>query len=417
MLLLLEAPIGYAIILAVVTAMVLATGGLPLEALPQQLVSGVDSFPLLAIPLFILAGEIMNHAGITRRLVNLAAALVGNLRGGLAQIGILSNLFMSGISGSGLADATATGAVLIPAMRSAGYHPAFSAAVLGSAAMLGPIVPPSLLLVVYGSIAGVSIGQLFLGGVIPGLVTTVILMLATAWLAWRYSLPATNRFDIQAVWRALLDAVPALLMPLLIIGGILSGVFTATEAASVAVVYALVVGLVARELDWRQLPGIFIRAAITSAAVCFIVAASNPLNWVLAWEQVPEKLFRALGALAKSPWLLLLVVNVAIFILGLPLDGAPLIIITAPVLLPLVREAGIDLVHFGVILAFNVMMGSLTPPVGPTMFALCRLADVTVGEFVRAWWPYCVILVFTLLLITYIPQIVVWLPYLLLPNG
>jgi len=396
-------------------AALLVKGGIPLEALPQRLVGGVDSFPLLALPFFVLAGNLMNAGGITKRLIHFAESIVGSVRGGLAHISIVTNIFMAGVSGSGLADAAATGQVLIPMMREYGYRPAFAAAVVGSAAVIGPIIPPSIPMVIYGSIAGVSVGKLFLGGVIPGIFTGLVLMALTYWFALKYNLPFSPKTSLSRIGRSFVTSLPALIMPLLIVGGILSGAMTPTESAAVAAFYALLIGFfVYKELTVSKLPKVLVESALTTGAVSFIIAASSPFGWVIAWEQGPAKLLELMQPFASSPLLIFAAVNILLLIMGCLVEGSAIIIIMTPVLLPLMTKFGMDPVQFGVVLAFNTMIGTLTPPLGVIMFAMARIAKVRIDEFMRESWPYMAVLVLVLAVMTYVPGLIMWLPNLLM---
>jgi len=407
-------PIAYGMALGAVAAL-LVKGGIPLEALPQRLVGGVDSFPLLALPFFVLAGNLMNAGGITKRLIHFAESIVGSVRGGLAHISIVTNIFMAGVSGSGLADAAATGQVLIPMMREYGYRPAFAAAVVGSAAVIGPIIPPSIPMVIYGSIAGVSVGKLFLGGVIPGIFTGLVLMALTYWFALKYNLPFSPKTSLSRIGRSFVTSLPALIMPLLIVGGILSGAMTPTESAAVAAFYALLIGFfVYKELTVSKLPKVLVESALTTGAVSFIIAASSPFGWVIAWEQGPAKLLELMQPFASSPLLIFAAVNILLLIMGCLVEGSAIIIIMTPVLLPLMTKFGMDPVQFGVVLAFNTMIGTLTPPLGVIMFAMARIAKVRIDEFMRESWPYMAVLVLVLAVMTYVPGLIMWLPNLLM---
>jgi tripartite ATP-independent transporter DctM subunit len=375
----------------------------------------MDSFLLLAIPFFLLAGGLMNAGGVTARLVDFATTLVGHVHGGLGHVTVVANVIMSGMSGSAAADAAATGAVLIPSMVRQGYAPGFAAAISAAAACIGPIIPPSIAFVIFGSLTGVSVGRLFVAGFVPGLLMGLYLMVACYLVARaRGYAAATRRATAAEVWRSLLRAGPAMLTPVVVLGGIVAGVVTPTEAAAVAVLYSLVLGLVYRELRWRAVPGLLTEVVVTTSVVYLLLGVFNLLGWVLAVEQIPQALAGGFLALTDQPWLVLLVINVVLFVLGIPIEPVPLMVILGPMLVPIVAKYGIDPVHFGVVFVFNVVLGVITPPVGTNMFITCSIANCSVGAFTRESWPFIAALVLLLLLITYVPAITLFLPGLLL---
>jgi tripartite ATP-independent transporter DctM subunit len=413
-LILLNVPIAFAMAISTL-AVQFASGVISPQVLLQRMVGGVDFFPLQAIPFFMLAGSLMNAGGITPRLVTVSQALVGHLRGGLAQVTIVTNMFMAGISGSGSADAAATGAVLIPAMIRAGYSPRFAAVVTGAAATMGPIIPPSIIFVVYGSLANVSIGRLFVAGIVPGVIVGLSLMGLVYWLAKRRGFRRESRATVGQFLRSLWMAGPAVLMPVLIVLGIVLGFATATELAAFASVYAWVVGMfVFKELKWRDLPKILRETVLATATVMFIIAAASPFAWIVAWEQIPKLITDYLMAWTQSPWALLLIVNVVLLILGCLMEGIAITIILVPILVPLLIQAGIDLVHFGVLFTVNIMIGTLTPPVGVQIYITSAIARISVTEFCRDLGPFLAILILVLLLVTYIPALTLTLPGLLM---
>lgn len=414
-LMILGMPIAFAMIVSSLAA-ILYQGNLPVTALPQRLVVGLDSFPLLAIPFFVLAGNLMHGGGITRRLIRLSNALVGHIRGSLAHVTIMTNIFMSGVSGSAVADAAATGSAMIPAMEEQGYGRGFAAAITGAAANIGPIIPPSIPMVIYGSIAGVSIGQLFLGGVIPGLLFGSFLALFTYFIAKKRGYGAQQRATAREMLIAVKDAAFALVMPAIIVVGILSGAFTPTESAVVAAVYAFVVGMfIYKELKWADLPLRLRETVTTTAVVALIIGASAPFGWILAWEQGPQKVLALFEGLMDRPWMVLLILNILLLLLGCFLEGIAIIIITTPVIMPLLAAMGIDPVLFGVVLTLNIMMGTITPPVGVVMYVVCGISRCTIPQFVREVWPFMIALTAVIFLATYIPNMVLWLPRLLMP--
>jgi C4-dicarboxylate transporter DctM subunit len=390
---------------------------IPLEVIAQRFVTGVDSFPLLAVPFFILAGALMNTGGTTQRLVRLANVLVGRFTGGLGHVNVVSNMIMAGMSGSAAADAAGTGSVLIPAMARAGYSRPFAAALTAAASTIGPIIPPSIPFVVFGVLASVSIGRLFLGGAIPGLLMGLYLMAAVYIIARRRGYARGAKPTGGEVWTAFRDALPALMLPAIIVWGIAGGVVTPTEASVLAVLYALFLGTVVyRELSWDSTFAIFGEAAMTTATVMFIVAASALLAWVLTREQAGPQLVRLVTSVSTDPFIVLLVLNVILLILGCFLETLSLMILLVPVLMPLIKTLGIDPVHFGVMFTLNLMIGLITPPVGMSMFITCRIAGIQVAEFAREIWPFVIALVGVLLVVTYFPSVVLFLPNLVMGN-
>lgn len=390
---------------------------IPLEVIAQRFVTGVDSFPLLAVPFFILAGALMNTGGTTQRLVRLANVLVGRFTGGLGHVNVVSNMIMAGMSGSAAADAAGTGSVLIPAMARAGYSRPFAAALTAAASTIGPIIPPSIPFVVFGVLASVSIGRLFLGGAIPGVLMGLYLMAAVYIIARRRGYARGAKPTGGEVWSAFRDALPALMLPAIIVWGIAGGVVTPTEASVLAVLYALFLGTVVyRELTWDSTYAIFGEAAMTTATVMFIVAASALLAWVLTREQAGPQLVRLVTSVSTDPFMVLLVLNVILLVLGCFLETLSLMILLVPVLMPLIKTLGIDPVHFGVMFTLNLMIGLITPPVGMSMFITCRIAGIQVAEFAREIWPFVIALVGVLLVVTYFPSVVLFLPNLVMGN-
>ncbi|WP_347551425.1 TRAP transporter large permease [Pseudalkalibacillus hwajinpoensis] len=390
-------------------------GSIPLEVLPQRLSLGLDSFPLLAIPLFIFAGTLMEAGGITKRLIQFAEALVGHIRGSLAHVTVVSNVFMSGVSGSGVADAAATGSALIPAMVKRGYGKGFASAILAASATVGPIIPPSIPMIIFGSFAGVSIGKLFLGGVIPGIIMSSSLMIISYFIAKKRNYEKRQRASLLVVFKAFLDAFWALLMPLIILVGIFTGFFTATESAVIAVIYSLIIGLfVYKDLKISELPRKILDAVLMTAAVGIIIAASAPFAWYMAFEQGPQQLLDFFQSITTSPTIILLFLMAILLVLGCFLDGTAIIIITTPVILPILMQFGIDPLHYGVILAINVMIGTITPPVGVIMYVATGIAKANIFEFTKEVMPFLLTLLVLLLTFMLVPGIVTFLPNLLM---
>ena len=403
-------PIAVAMGMASVAALTIATD-LPIVAVGQRMLVILDSFPFLALPFFILAGLFMEQGGITRRLVDFAAIFVGRITGGLAQVLIGSNLVISGTSGSAVADCAATGTVLIPAMAKAGYSRAFAAALTSAAATAGPLIPPSIMFVLYGAIASVSIGQLFIAGVVPGLIVGVYLSVAAYVISKQRGYPKLSPVTLAEAARTTIKAMPALLMPIVVLGGIIGGVFTPTEAGAIAAVYGFLVSMfVYKEMKWSQLSGMLVSAGVMTAAVMLIVSAASLFSWLLTRERAPDMLTGALTSLTSNPVVFLLLVNILLLVLGSFLEAVSLLIMITPIMAPLALAYGIDPIHFGVVLVLNLTIGLNTPPVGMNMFIVCAISKITVGEYTREALPFLFALVLVLLLITYVPQTVLWLP-------
>jgi len=411
----LNMPVAFALAGASLVFILCSGGALSLEVLPQKMASGADSFPLLAVPFFVLAGALMNTGGITQRLVRFANVLVGHIRGGLAHVVVVTNMIMAGISGSALADAVGTGAILIPAMQRSGYSTPFAAAITGAAGTIGPIIPPSIPFVIVGSITGVSIGRLFLGGAVPGILMGFYLMVFAYCIALRRNYPRGERARMGEVARAFVDASLAIVMPIIILGGILAGVCTPTEAAVVASVYALVVGaFVYRELAWADLPKVLVDTVLVTASLLLIISAASPFAVILTWQGAARLLTDALLGVTRDPFVMLLGINVVLLILGCFMEGLSLIIILVPIILPLVTALGVDPVHFCVLFVLNTTIGTITPPFGVIMFAMIALAKTTMAAFSREAWPFITALVLVLLTITVFPPLVTWLPSVLM---
>jgi len=414
LLLALEFPVAIAMTGASV-AYLLLRGDIPLVVVAQRVTVGVDSFVLLAIPFFFLAGELMNRGGITQRLVDLAQALVGGVRGGLGHVTVVTNMIMAGMSGSAVADAAGTGAVLIPAMEQAGYPKTFSAALVGAASTIGPVIPPSIPFVIYGGITGVSVGRLFLGGVVPGVLMGVFLMGAVYMVAKRRGYRAEGWLTLSEALHSTWRAIPVMLFPVIILGGIFSGIVTPTEAAVVAVVYAVLLStLFYRELSLDNLFSILAAVAGNTAKITFIIASAGLYGWLLAREGVPQQLTELFLSISREPWVILLMVNVLLLILGCLMETTALLVILTPVLMDLITRVGIDPVHFGVVLTLNLMIGLLTPPVGMTLYVMVSLTGISVTDFTRECGIFMVALVVVLGLITYVPKLVIFLPQLVM---
>lgn len=413
--LLLGSPIAIGLALASIVGILVAH--VPLTVVAQRMFVSIDSFPLLAIPFFMLAGELMIEGGAAQRLTNFAYAIVGRMKGGLAQVSTLSAMMFAGISGSGAADTAAVGKAMIPAMQLKGYDRGFAASTVASAGALGIVIPPSIPMIIYGVTTGASIGALFMAGVIPGILMGFSIMLLNYWISKKRGYgSALKRITWVERGKALRDGLWALLLPVIIIGGIKGGYFTPTESAAVASLYAFLIGMfVYRELKWKHLPQIFIRAALTTAMVVFIIAAANLFGWILTYDQLPRSLANTILHISTNPYVILLLINIVLFIAGCFLNASAAITILAPMFLPMTTAAGIDPVFFGVVMVINLAVGMITPPVGLDLFIVQGIAEIPFVELIRSIIPFIVVLVVDLLLITYIEPISMWLPRMLGP--
>ena len=391
------------------------TQEIPDFAILHRMVNGVDSFPLLAVPFFILAGNIMNAAGLTNHIFGFARALVGWLPGGLGHVNIGASIIFSGMSGAAVADAGGLGTIEIKAMSDAGYDTDFSVAVTASSATIGPIIPPSLPMVIFGVLASESIGQLFIAGFIPGLLMGAALMIMVAIYAHRRHYPRDAGFSVRELGRSFLVGLPSLFTPVIIIGGIATGIFTPTEAAIAAVFYGLFLGLVVyRSLSFRDLVQVSMETVETTAIILLIVAGASIFAWILTENQITERFAAVILNLSRNKIVVLLLMNAILFVVGFFMETIAAITILVPVLLPIAVEVGVDPVHFGVIMVLNLMIGLLTPPVGMVLYVLSRVAKVPFERCASATLPFLIPLVIVLLLVTFIPQISMWLPTMLL---
>ena len=405
-------PIAFCLGISTTLTMLLSADGLAaVTAVAQRMATGVDSFTLLAIPFFVLAGQLMNQGGIARRLVDFAKAMLGMLPGALAFVNVLAAMLFGAVSGSAVAAASAVGGFMGPQMKKEGYDKNFSAAVNITSASTGLIIPPSNVLIVYSLAAGgVSIGALFLAGYLPGLLVGLSLMVVAAIWAYRYDYPTSDRVSLStALWR-FVEAIPSLFMLVVVIGGIVAGIFTATEAAAVAVLYAFLLALVYREIDWADLHAVLLDTVNTSAIVLLLVGASIAMSWVLSYEQIPQGVAASLVALTDSTWGLLLIINILLLVVGTFMDITPAVLIFTPIFLPIVTELGIDPIHFGIIIVLNLCVGICTPPVGTVLFVGAAVGDTTISRLIRPLLPLYAAMVVALLLVTYLPFLSMWLP-------
>jgi tripartite ATP-independent transporter DctM subunit len=406
-------PIAFALGLGSWMSMIV-WGKVPLYLIPQRMFTGVDSFVLMAIPFFMVAGELMGSTGILDRLLKFADALVGHIRGGLAHVNIVASMIFAGISGSAVADASALGAALVPAMREK-YDVDFGAGVVASAATIGPIIPPSIPMIIYATAtSGISIAGLFLAGVIPGIMMGLGMMAIAYFIARKRGYPIRGgRLTLQDLVHRLIRVIPALLMPIIVLGGILGGIFTPTEAGAIAVVYAVGVGLtVTRELKLRDIPPALLRAGITTSVVFILIATANGVSWLLTTQQVPQLVSAYLKSISTSPEVFLLVVNLFLFVVGCLMETTAALIMLVPILAPIATSYGVDPLHFGFIVVMNLVIGLLTPPVGVCLFVACGIAEISLERIVKAVWPFLVWQIIVLFLVTYISPLALWVPRL-----
>jgi tripartite ATP-independent transporter DctM subunit len=380
--------------------------------------AGVDSFPMMAIPFFMLAGALMDTGGISSRLVRFSNYLVGWIQGGLAHVAIVAAMFFAGITGSAVADTTAIGSALVPLMNKRGFPKLFSASVVAAAGVVGPIIPPSIPMVIYGVMAGVSVGALFMGGFIPGFLMALGLMFVAYVKAKRNGYPReTVRPTGKEFLQATVSAMGAIFMPLIILGGIFGGVFTATEAAVVATIYAFVMGkFVYKELAWSHLPTIMYKGGLNTAMVLIIVGVANLVGYIMAIERIPLLVAELFLGITDNKWVMMLLINILLLIVGCFIDGASALIIFTPVLLPLIYKLGIDPIYFGVVMTVNLMIGTITPPVGVCLYVACGISDVRLDQISKAVIPFLLIEIAVLFLITYVPDIIMFLPRLFGPK-
>lgn len=412
----LRVPIGFALIAAVLVAL-LAGGGTDPAVVPLQLFSGAAKFPLLAIPLFILAGGMMNSSGISLRIINLASAIVGHIKGGLAMVNVLDSMFFAEISGSAVADVAALGSIIIPAMVKKGYAPAFTAALTSVTASLAIIIPPSIPMILYAVIAGTSVTRLFLTGFAPGVIGGLLMMAVVYYKARRYGFPVEDAFSLRRLAVAFREASWTLVLPVIILGGMFGGIVTATEAAGLAVLGAFIIGtFIYREMDFRQLWGVTLDGVVQTASVMLIVAASAVLGWYLTNEQVPQRFAQAILGVTTDRILVLLFLNIFLLIAGMFLHSAAAILLIVPIVMPLIRQVGVDPTHFGIIVTLNLAIGQQTPPVASVLLATCAISKQPVGKVFREAIPFIVVLLIVLALVTYVPAIPLFLPNLLQPR-
>lgn len=417
-LMLVGVPVALALGAACAAYMIFTGNTSLLLAFPQRMVAGVNVFVLLTIPLFILAGNMMNAGGITDRIVACARALVGHIRGGLSLVNVVASMFFSGVSGAATADSSALGTVLIPAMVKEGYDKAYAAALTAVSSVIGPIIPPSIAMIIYGVLSGTSIAKLFLAGVVPGLMLGFGLMLYAWYIAKKRGYPIEPRAPWGHRAVAVGRAFPALMLPVIILGGILSGMFTPTESAAVAVIYAFLISMFFyRTLKLRELSKPLGDAVILTSGIMLIVAMASMVSFVFAFDQIPSRIAQSMLSVSKDPIVLLLMINVFLLLLGLFLEPLSAMILSLPVLLKVIVLIGIDPIHFGVIVVLNLVIGLATPPVGLCLFIVCAIGKVSLEKVSRASLPMLGICLFVLLLVTFVPEIVLFVPSLFSTTG
>ena len=414
--LLLGVPIAYSIGLATLATMLVTMGTWPaLTTQAQRIATGLDSFALLAIPFFILAGQIMNRGGMARRLIDFARALLGLLPGALAHVNILASMLFGAISGSAVAAASAVGGIMTPQMEKDGYERNYSAAVNITSATTGLLIPPSNILIVYSlASGGVSIAALFLAGYLPGILVGLSLMAVAGVIALRRKYGAAQTINVRQILWKFLDAIPSLTLLIVVMGGIVAGFFTATEAAAVAVLYALILALIYREISFRDLPRILIDASGTTAVVLLLVATSVGMSWIMAYVNIPQQLTASLLTLTDNGIVILLLINVILLCVGIFMDITPAVLIFTPIFLPIAITLGIDPIHFGIIMVLNLCIGLCTPPVGSVLFVGVGVAGTRISRVTRPLMPFFIAMIIALMVVTYVPDLSLWLPNLFL---
>lgn len=414
LLLLIGVPIAFCIGIATLLTMLVSIPFEPaITTISQRMATGLDSFTLLAIPFFILAGQIMNQGGIARRLIDFAKSIVGMLPGGLAYVQVISAMLFGSISGSAVATASAIGGFMGPQMEKEGYDKPFSTALNIASSTTGLIIPPSNILIVYSlASGGVSIAALFLAGYLPGLLVGLSLMFVSGYFAIKRKYPISGKVSFKVVLKRFFDAIPSLFLIILVIGGIIAGVFTATEASAIAVVYALILGFAYKNLNPKQLKEVFLSSCNITAIVALLIATSMAMSWIMSYENIPVYVSETLIALSDNPFVILVIINIILLTVGVFMDMTPAVLIFTPIFLPLVADLGMDPVHFGIVMILNLCVGLTTPPVGSVLFVGCGISDISITEVIRPLVPLYVAMVISLFLVTYFESISLFLPNL-----
>ena len=407
-------PVAWSIAISSLLTMLVSIPAIPaFTTVSQRMATGLDSFALLAIPFFILSGELMNKGGIAHRLIAFAKTLVGSLPGGLALINVIAAMLMGAIAGSAMASASAMGSILGPEMEKEGYSKEFGAAVNITSATTGLVIPPSNVLIVYSlASGGASIAALFLAGYIPGILTGLFLMIVASVWAKKKKYKVGKRSSPKEVFKAFIDALPSLLMLVVVIGGIVTGIFTATEASAIAVLYSLVLGFVYKEISVPKLPQILLDSSATTAIVMLLIAASMCMSWALSYENIPQEISSGLLGLSDNKIVILLIINLLLLCVGVFMDMTPAVLIFTPIFLPVVTKLGLDPVHFGIIMVLNLCIGLCTPPVGSVLFVGVGIAKTTIEKVFKPLLPLFIAMIIALFLVTYFPQLSLWLPSL-----
>ena len=409
-------PIAYALLGAAIFYFAFFDAGMPADLVLQRFITATASFPLLAIPFFIMAGSVMNHAGISRKLMQMASVLTGHLAGGLAQVNVVLSTMMGGVSGSANADAAMQSKILVPQMIKRGYSPAFSSAITAASSAISPVIPPGIVLIIYALIAQVSVAKLFIAGYVPGLLMALALMMTVSFMAKKrgYRPDRANKASGREIARQALDSFWALVLPVGIVIGLRIGLFTPTEAGAMAVLFSTLIGVfIYRELRPQHFLPILKETIYGTASVTLIIVAASVFGYYLIWEQIPQDLTSALMELTSNKYMMLALLNLVLLFFGMLIEGGAAMIIIAPLVVPVAVQLGIDPIHFGIVVIVNIMLGGITPPFGTMMFTTCSITKVKIEDFVKEVWPFILALLCVLLLVTYVPILVLFLPNLL----
>lgn len=407
-------PVAWSITISSLLTMLVSIPMLPaFTTVSQRMGTGLDSFALLAIPFFVLSGELMNKGGIAHRLIAFAKTIVGAFPGGLALINVIAAMLMGAIAGSAMASASAMGSILGPEMEKEGYSKEFGVAVNITSATTGLVIPPSNVLIVYSlASGGVSIAALFLAGYIPGILTGLFLMTVAAIWAKRKGYKVGKRSSAKEIFKTFIDALPSLLLLVIVIGGIVAGIFTATEASAIAVLYTLVLGFIYKEITWKQLPDVLLNSASTTAIVMLLIGASMSMSWVMSYENIPQDISTTLLGISDNKVVILLIINLLLLFVGIFMDMTPAVLIFTPIFLPVVTKLGLDPIHFGIIMVLNLCIGLCTPPVGSVLFVGVGVAKTSIEKVIKPLVPMFLAMVLALFLVTYFPELTLMLPRL-----
>lgn len=412
LLILLNTPIFVALLTGCMVYVILLD--IPTTMVIQRMFAIAQSFPLLAIPFFMLTGELMSKGGLSSRLINLAKVLVGHIKGGLAQVVVVFSMFMAAVSGSAVANASAVSSIIVPEMEKRGYDKEFITALIATSSTIGILIPPSIPMVVYGWISNQSVSKLLLSGAMPGIFLGVMYMVLSAYMAYRRDYPREERASLRRFLREFKTSGFALLTPVIIIGGIFTGIMTPTEAGAIASVWAFIIGLfIYKDLKWSMLSSIFIDTAVMTAGVMIIIASANIFAWLLAYNQIPDRIAALIFSITTNKFIILLIINIILLLTGMVIDLTPALMIMAPILLPIAISIGVDPIHFGAIMVFCLGIGLYTPPVGTTLFVACSVAKVKMENMIKPLLPFFVVAIIVLLAVTYIPIVSMWLPSLM----